>query len=125
MVRNPIPADQNYADFWNISAFARPGCPTVVKCATTIHVQGNAPANSLEAPGFQDWDLALIKNTRINERVTTELRAEFFNAWNNVEFGVPNGGVDTGAGAVNPSFGLITGTRAPAREIQFGLKLIW
>jgi hypothetical protein len=42
-------------------------------------------------------------------------RAEFFNAFNHVQFGQPDGDI------TDPTFGLVTSAN-PGRIIQFGLK---
>ncbi len=44
--------------------------------------EGNEKYNSFRAPGFQQWDAALLKNTRIRESVAFQLRFEFFNLFN-------------------------------------------
>jgi len=60
-------------------------------------------------------DFNLAKDIPLGERVTAQFRAEFFNAFNHSNFGVP--GVTIGAG-----FGQIV-SAADARIIQFALKL--
>jgi hypothetical protein len=77
---------------------------------------GNGGRGTISGPGLNNWDLGLMKNTPINERVMTQLRAEFFNIFNHAQFTALNVNVDS------PSFGRITNARAP-RDIQFGLKL--
>jgi hypothetical protein len=92
-------------------------------------------------------DFALLKNTKITERLQAQFRAEFFNIANRTDFMLPNGSLFTGAaspvGCAPPlcalaagggdggslagtTFGFIAAT-APntQREIQFGLKLIF
>ncbi len=63
------------------------------------------------------WDLSLLKNFAITERVRLQFRAESFNALNSSIFNNPNTTPTSG------SFGVITGTQAPARTFQFALKL--
>ncbi len=70
-------------------------------------------------PGVFDFDLALIKKTSITERVSTQFRVESYNLFNRVQFGDPN----TSFGSSN--FGIINGTAAPPRVIQFGLKVMF
>jgi len=70
------------------------------------------------------FDFALIKDTsfgpaRKNELGILELRAEFFNLFNIVNFGLPSNTV-RGSG-----FGLISRTAGTSRQIQFSLKLIY
>ncbi len=79
---------------------------------------GSAGRNILSGPGFKSWDISLSKNTRLSERFNLQFRAEFFNAFNNVNFGQPNRNFNLTA----PQFGTITTASRP-REIQFGLKL--
>src|SRR5205814_5951957 len=43
---------------------------------------GNMRRNALVGPGFENVDFSIIKNTKITERVTSELRVEFFNLIN-------------------------------------------
>jgi hypothetical protein len=61
-------------------------------------------------------DLA-VKEFRGIEKVTVQFRAEFFNAINRTELGLPS------ARPQSPTFGLITGTRQRPRETQLGLRL--
>jgi hypothetical protein len=63
----------------------------------------------LYGPGFQRWDLSLVKKTRITENWNVEFRAEFLNAFNHANFyfarsaASGNGGTRgaLGAGAAN------------------------
>ena len=107
------------ANWLNINSFTFPGCPSFVACATGQHIEGNSGRNQIEEPGINNWDIGLLKNTRINERFSTEFRAEFFNAWNQAQFGPPNGTLIPG------QFGRISSLLVPPREIQFGLKLYY
>jgi hypothetical protein len=40
-------------------------------------------------PPFKQWDLAIYKNTKVNERLSLQLRAEFFNILNHPNFSSP------------------------------------
>ena len=53
------------------------------------------------------------------ERYRLQFRAEFFNLFNRVEFGLP----DTNFG--DSTFGVISNQANIARQIQFGLKFYW
>ena len=79
---------------------------------------GNAGAYIITGPGVNNWDIAIEKNAEIRETQRLQFRAEFFNAWNHTQFSNP----DSTVGDAN--FGQVTQAR-PAREIQFGLKLLW
>lgn len=84
--------------------------------AVAIGHFGSSGRGVVYGPGFNNWDLAAIKNTRISERFSTQFRAEFFNAFNHTSFL----GVST---SVNSSlFGQVTSTHDP-RIIQLGMKL--
>ncbi|HEX3660033.1 MAG TPA: carboxypeptidase regulatory-like domain-containing protein [Acidobacteriaceae bacterium] len=88
---------------------------------------GNSGKNPLRGPRYFDADLAAIKNTKLTERTALELRAEFFNAFNNVNFGDPDNIL------TDTAFGQITGLAggsssntygtAQPRIIQFGAKV--
>jgi hypothetical protein len=80
----------------------------------------------VRGPGTFNWDLSLIKNTKIHERVNLQFRAEAFNFMNNVNLGLPSGGFSAGPNGKNNSgtFGTITSAR-DARNIQMGLKLLF
>jgi hypothetical protein len=92
---------------------------------------GDAKRDSLVGPRAINLDFALLKNTKITERVSAQFRAEFFNIANRTDFIVPNASLYTGpgtadTGAANFAYGFIAAT-APntQREIQFGLKLLF
>jgi hypothetical protein len=77
---------------------------------------GDSGRNILEAPGLENWDLAILKNFTLSERFKLEFRSEFYNAFNRPFFGNP------GTVIGSPTFGVVTTAGSP-RDIQFGLKL--
>jgi len=89
---------------------------------------GNTGKNILRGPRYFSTDLAMVKNAKLSERVALEFRTEFFNAFNNVNFGRPDGNLlDSTYGQITglaggSSSNLNYGTATP-RIIQFGLKL--
>jgi Carboxypeptidase regulatory-like domain/TonB-dependent Receptor Plug Domain len=85
---------------------------------------GNLGRDSLTGPGLATWDLSFLKNTTIRERLTLQFRAELFNLLNRANFNTPNSIVFTPAG-LSPTAGVITSTSTTARQVQFGLKLLW
>jgi len=85
---------------------------------------GNLGRNTLTGPGLATWDLSMLKDTTVHERMNLEFRAELFNLLNRANFNTPNLVVFTPAG-VSPTAGLITSTSTTARQVQFGLKLLW
>jgi hypothetical protein len=82
---------------------------------------GNTPRNSVEGPDFKNVDLAIMKAVRFGGN-SLQLRWELFNAFNRVNFGVPNGAIFTGTGAVNPNAGRVSNIVGTARQMQFGVK---
>lgn len=50
---------------------------------------GDEGRDSLHGPTFKQWDLAIYKNTPLTERVTVQLRADFFNILNHPNFSNP------------------------------------
>ena len=70
-------------------------------------------------PGMVDFDVALLKEAKLRERLTLQFRAESFNTPNHTVFGSPNNNLKSS------SFGKITSERISPREIQFGLKILW
>ena len=71
-----------------------------------------------EVRGFssQAEDISLVKQFKIYERLSTELRADFFNAFNRRNLNSPVTDLS------NPNFGRITGSSA-ARIIQLGWRM--
>jgi len=85
---------------------------------------GTLGRDTFRGPGFHQFDIALIKNTPFGHRGGGELgilqfRAEFFNVFNIVNFGLPSNTV-RGTG-----FGIISHTAGSSRQIQFSLKLVY
>jgi hypothetical protein len=95
---------------------------------------GSAPRNALRGPDLRSFDMTLIKQTPITDRIRSEFRFEAFNLFNRPNFAPPETvnrviytGVDpvTGAQVLNPTFGQLTRTGSSSRQLQFGLKLLW
>jgi len=72
----------------------------------------------------------VLKVTTLTERFQLQFRAEIFNLLNRANFNTPNLIVFTPPTASNPTgvsgtAAAITGTSTTARQVQFGLKLLW
>jgi hypothetical protein len=85
---------------------------------------GTLGRGTFRGPGFHNFDVALIKDTPFGRRGNTEFgtlefRAEFFNVFNIVNFGLPSN-ILRGSG-----FGIISKTAGSSRQIQFSLKVIF
>jgi hypothetical protein len=72
---------------------------------------------NLRFPGIANYDFALFKNTRINERFSLQFRSEFFNIFNRVQFGPP------GNTQGSATFGLISSQYNNPRLVQLSLRL--
>jgi hypothetical protein len=92
-------------------------------------LQGNVGRNILTGPGLINVNFSLIKNTRISERFSVQVRGEVFNVFNHPNFSVPSNPNNTdifdSTGKRSPVAGLLTSTATTAREIQLTLKLTW
>ena len=82
---------------------------------------------NMTAGGFKNLDFSISKVTKITERISHELRLETFDLLNHPNFGNPG----LSAQVTGNNFGVIRSTRFPtgdsgsARQLQFGMKLIF
>jgi hypothetical protein len=76
---------------------------------------------NVRVEGQKNFDFSLFKNTYFGPdgKLDIQLRGEFFNLFNRVQFGLPGGTLGTS------SFGVISSQANDPREIQFGLKFIF
>jgi hypothetical protein len=81
-----------------------------------LRTYGNLGRNALRGPDQLNFDFAIGKITSLTERMRLELRGDFFNAFNNVEFGNPNLSITSSL------FGQVSTTAAP-RIIQISALL--
>jgi len=104
---------QSRLDKWfNTACFSVPGAYTFGNESRTD------PA--LRGHGTNNFNFALFKRTALTERVNLEFRAETFNLFNRVQFGMPNSAASTTA---NNTFGQVTSQLNDPRLIQFALRL--
>jgi hypothetical protein len=87
-------------------------------------VFGNLGRNTFRGPALRNFDFALIKDTawgvgRSVRSVNLQFRAELFNLFNIVNFGLPSNSL-TGSG-----FGIISRTATNSRQVQFSLKAMF
>ena len=123
------------ANLASLGCYAAGGTVLVPPANGTI---GNAARGIFRGSSFRDWDLSVVKDTIIKERLTAQFRAEFFNVLNHPNLYNPTG--PAGAGFNDPSssstFGCGCNTPDQAspnpvlgtggsRSIQLGLKLLW
>ncbi len=100
-----------------VGYFSVPSCDS---CA------GNLSRNVFRGPGINNTDFVVTKRLSFNERTKLDLRFEFYNLFNRVQFNQPDNQIADGPGFgqstseyVRPDF--TTG----ARQIQLALKLIF
>jgi hypothetical protein len=111
-----LPDDRRSVDQWfDTGAFVPTTATVGARGFVPNQIFGNSGVGILRGPGLTNLDFNLSKDFAIVAKVPAQFRAEFFNALNHANFGVP--GVTIGAG-----FGQIVNT-ADARIIQFALKL--
>jgi hypothetical protein len=97
---------EQIVQYFNTAAFAQ----------NAIGQFGNLGRNTMTGPKLSNTDLSLMKNFRFRERFGAQLRGEFYNAFNQVNFGVPVNVV------TSSTFGRLTSAGSP-RVVQFGLKI--
>jgi hypothetical protein len=87
-------------------------------------VFGTLGRNTFRGPALRNFDFALIKDTiweagASHRSVNLQFRAEFFNLFNIVNFGLPSNSL-TGSG-----FGIISRTSTSSRQVQLSLKAMF
>jgi hypothetical protein len=83
---------------------------------------GNAKRRFFYGPGLNNWDMALLKDTKLTESKTIQFRFEAFNIWNHTQF---SGQLSPGFGVFGSSgFGVISAAYDP-RILQVGLKFLF
>lgn len=97
--------------WFDTSAFSAPAAFTYGNVSRTL-------AN-VRAPGVVNFDCSLFKDVHYRERLTVQLRGEFFNILNHANFNPP----DTALGS--RTFGVISSTALLPRVGQVALKLIF
>jgi hypothetical protein len=102
--------------YLNRAAFANP-CDAR-RLTGPCGIFGNVGSFTVSNPGSIYYDLSVFKNITLTERVSLQVRNEFFNLFNHANFGGPN------ATLTNALFGQIT-SAGRSRELQFALKLLW
>lgn len=106
-----LPRSQRSIDQWfDTSAFVMPDY------GANQQWYGNAGRNILLTPGTTNWDISLLKSTRVSgDGNMLEFRVQFFNAFNHVNFQQPGSFWGT------PTFGVISNADN-AREIEIAVK---
>jgi len=106
------PTNRDLINCFDPSAFALPAQFTF----------GGASRNVLRGPKVMITDLSMVKNIPVGAHAKFQIRAEIFNAFNNVNYGNPN------AVFGSATFGRISATNTSypnMRQLQLGGKLIF
>src|SRR5713101_3869510 len=113
----PLPNGQRTPDQWfNVNAgFERNSSRALSYNFRTL----NSRFSSVRGDGINQFNLSLLKNTRITESKTFQFRAEAINAMNHVMFVNPN------TTPSNAAFGTITAEKRTGRAIQLGFKFLF
>jgi len=112
---NAVPTTpcSNCVWYFNPAAFA----------ANDLGTFGNVGKGAYYGPSLHNWDMGVSKNFRFNSSSYVQVRVEFFNIFNQVNFDVPNTAVNNQA-----TLGRITRTDPSSgdpRILQFGLKFVF
>lgn len=84
---------------------------------------GNSRRRFFHGPGLNNWNTALLKDTKLTETKTLQFRAEAFNLFNHAQF---SAGGSSNFGVVGaPGFGIISATYGQPRVLQIALKLLF
>jgi hypothetical protein len=75
--------------------------------------------DGLRSPTLNLWDISLIKQVRLNDRVRAQFHAEFLNAFDRTIFANPN------TDPTNADFGKVTSQTNLPRDIQLAIKLVF
>jgi hypothetical protein len=90
---------------------------------------GNSRRRFFHGPGLNNFNMALLKSTKITESKTLEFRVEAFNLFNHAQFTNPDSEINDGYptvvnGQLQGTFGMISNARDP-RIMQLGLKFLF
>jgi hypothetical protein len=95
-----------------------PGIVTASLLANSMPGGGNLGRNTFRGPGFQQWNISLMKRIAIQESWRIQLRSDFFNAWNHNNFANPEARMNNAFFGANTSRPI-----TDAREMLFSAKL--
>lgn len=90
--------------------------PQSFSAPSTFGAEGNEKYDAFRGPGFEQWDAALLKNTKLNERFNLQVRLEVFNLFNRANLTAMDSNLP------DPTFGKATGQLTP-RFFQIGANL--
>ena len=80
---------------------------------------GTLGRNTLRPDNVYRFDLSLFKEISVAERLSVQIRAKAFSAFNSTMFSNPD------ANLASVRFGLVTRAQVPPREFQIGLRILF
>ena len=111
-----LPSSERTLDRWfNASIFNRVPAQQLANNYRTVSTR----FGGVRLPSQETWDISAVKNFRIRETATVQLRGELLNALNRSNLAGPN------TDPTNALFGRITATNGFPRQVHLGLKLIF
>jgi len=116
---------RNVLQYFNTGAVSLPPINTVGSNGQYSNFVGNAGKVVFRGPGTDNYNVSLFKNIIIKERVTLQLRGEFYNLFNHPSFSsVDNTAVFTTEGLqTNGTFGEINGDNFGPRQVQLAGRI--
>ncbi|HEX6504277.1 MAG TPA: TonB-dependent receptor [Terriglobales bacterium] len=107
-----------------------PAGSSLIQGGVPLFTHGNMGRNTLHGPGINNWDISVLKDFKFTESKYLQFQANFFNAFNHVQFFGPSS--TEGASGFSGNFGMVTSDTSPStttayyrgpRLIQFAIKL--
>ena len=112
-----LSGDQRTINQWfNTSCFNRVSAQQLANNLITL----SSLFGGIRGDSIRQFDLSVLKNTRIREGMQLEIRAEAYNAFNTPMFGPPNTSSPT-----STAFGTVTAQFSTARTIQLAAKFVF
>jgi len=111
-----LPAGQRTVQHWfNTAAFVTASSQQLASNLQILSSQ----FSTVRGDGVHQFDLSVLKDTRVKERATIEFRAEAYNAFNTPMFGAPS------TSPTSTAFGAVTTQFSYPRTIQIALKILF
>ena len=98
--------------------------PVKQRADTRIRLANNvryfpSKTDGLRSPALNLWDISIIKQVRMNDRVRAQFHVELLNAFNRAVYANPN------TDPTNADFGKVTSQTNLPRDIQLAMKLVF
>jgi len=114
VVGDPNSGPRTAQEWFNTGAFQR----ITPDINSPVQQFGNEGRNTLQGPGYTNWDFSAFKSIPVTEGKEIQFRAELFNVLNHTNLRLPNGDISS------PTFGQIQRDISP-RVVQLALKFLF